>query len=94
MTQQNNNVIIYQNTNGGLEVNLNQGQIWLTQEQITQVFHIDQSVVSRHINKIFKDQEVDKKRNMQKMHNANSDKPVNNSPFATAYQQPQLAQLF
>jgi hypothetical protein len=94
MTQQNNNVIIYQNTNGGLEVNLNQGQIWLTQEQITQVFHIDQSVVSRHINKIFKDQEVDKKRNMQKMHNANSDKPVNISPFATAYQQPQLAQLF
>ena len=28
------------------------------------------------INKIFKDEEVDKKSNMQKMHIANSDKPV------------------
>jgi len=32
--------------------------------------------LSRHINKIFKDDEVDKKSNMQKMHIANSDKPV------------------
>jgi hypothetical protein len=34
-------------------------------------------VISRHIGSIFKDDEVDKKSNMQKMHIANSDKPVN-----------------
>lgn len=36
----------------------------------------DQPVISRHINNIFKDKEIDKKSNMQKMHIAKSDKPV------------------
>lgn len=44
--------------------------------QIVRLFDVDQSVVSRHINNIFKDGEIPKKSNMQKMHVANSDKPV------------------
>lgn len=32
--------------------------------------------MSRHIKNIFKDREIEEKSNMQKMHNANSDKPV------------------
>lgn len=69
---------IYQAENGALEIKLDQKNdtIWLTQAQISQIFSIDQSVVSRHISKIFKDEEVDKKSNVQKMHNAISDKPV------------------
>ncbi len=51
--------------------------MWATQGQIVELFDIDQSVVSKHISNIFKDKEVDEKRNMQKMHNANSDKPLN-----------------
>lgn len=51
--------------------------IWANQSQISEIFNIDQSVVSRHIRNIFKDWEVDEKSNMQKMHIANSDKPVN-----------------
>lgn len=51
--------------------------IWANQSQISEIFDIDQSVVSRHIRNIFKDWEIDKKSNMQKMHIANSDKPVN-----------------
>ena len=39
-------------------------------------FQKNQSVISRHINNIFKDNEVEEKSNMQKMHIANSDKPV------------------
>lgn len=35
------------------------------------------SVISRQINKIFKDEEVDFKSNMHKMHITNLDKPVN-----------------
>ena len=37
----------------------------------------DQSVVSLHTNNVFKEGELDKESNMQKMHIANSDKPVN-----------------
>jgi len=40
------------------------------------LYEKDQSVISRHINKIFADEEIDQKSNMQKMHIANSDKPV------------------
>jgi hypothetical protein len=78
MPQTNNNPIqIYQAENGALEIQVDQNNetIWLTQAQITQVFDIDQSVVSRHISNIFKDKEIDEQRNMQKMHNAISDKP-------------------
>jgi hypothetical protein len=41
------------------------------------LFDKNQSVISRHIGNIFKDDEVDKKSNMQKMHIANSDKTCN-----------------
>ncbi|MRT94386.1 Fic family protein [Ancylomarina sp. 16SWW S1-10-2] len=40
------------------------------------LFQRDQSVISRHINNVFNEGELDKKSNMQKMHTANSDKPV------------------
>lgn len=50
--------------------------LWVSQQNIVDIFSIDQSVVSRHIRNVFKDNEVDKESNMQKMHIANSDKPV------------------
>ena len=50
--------------------------IWANQSQISEIFWIDQSVVSRHVKNIFLDWEIDKQSNMQKMHIANSDKPV------------------
>jgi len=70
------NTIIYNNGEIELNVSLNSDTIWLTQKDITQVFEKDQSVISRHINNIFNDKEVDEKSNMQKMHIASSDKPV------------------
>ena len=71
--------IIYQAKNGAIELkgDWTQDTIWASQAQITDLFQVDQSVVSRHIKNIFKDYEVDKESNMQKMHIANSDKPVN-----------------
>lgn len=50
--------------------------LWASQAQIESIFGIDQSGVSRHLKKIFSDQEVDPKSNMQKMHIANADKLV------------------
>ena len=73
-----NSVVIYQTKDGKneLEVNFDGESVWLSQKQIVEIFEKDQSVISRHINNIFKDKEVEEKSNMQKMHIANSDKPV------------------
>lgn len=69
---------IYQTEEGAIELRADFGvdTIWGSQEDIKRIFNKDQSVVSRHITKIFKDREVDKKSNMHNMHIANSDKPV------------------
>jgi len=71
-------VVIFQAKNGAIELqgDVKNETIWANQTQIVSLFSIDQSVVSRHIGNIFKDGEVDKNTNMQKMHIANSDKPV------------------
>ena len=76
--QKNKGVVIYQAKNGAIELrgDFTRETIWATQAQIVGLFDVDQSVVSRHINNLFKDGEIEAKSNMQKMHNANSDKPV------------------
>lgn len=71
-------VVLYQTEDGqaALEVHLQQETVWLNQTQMVALFQRDQSVVSRHIRNIFKEGELEEKSNMQKMHIANSDKPV------------------
>jgi prophage maintenance system killer protein len=73
-----NTPVIYQAKNGAIQLrgDFEKETIWGTQAQIVELFGIDQSVVSKHIKNIFKDKELDEKSNMQKMHIANSDKPV------------------
>ena len=44
---------------------------------MVKLFERDQSVISRHIKNIFREEELDEKSNMQNMHTANSDRPVN-----------------
>lgn len=74
----NRNVVIYHAKNGAIELkgDFNHETVWATQADIVKLFAVDQSVVSRHIRNIFADGEIDQKSNMQKMHNANSDKPI------------------
>jgi len=69
-------MVIYDDGELELNVSVTQDTLWLTQAQLCDIFEKDQSVISRHINNIFRDNEVDEKSNMQKMHIANSDKPV------------------
>jgi prophage maintenance system killer protein/predicted XRE-type DNA-binding protein len=71
-------IIIFENENKEVEIQVDytKDTIWLSQAQIVNLFNVDQSVVSRHIKNIFTDKEIDTKRNMQKMHIANSDKLV------------------
>jgi hypothetical protein len=73
-----NNIVIYQAKNGSIEFkgDLSKETIWATQAQIAQVFDIERSVITRHIGNILKNEEVDTKSNVQKVHIANSDKKV------------------
>ena len=50
--------------------------MWATQEQIATLFDIDRTGIGRHIQNIFSCGELDEKSNVQKLHIANSDKPV------------------
>ena len=70
------NIAIYKNGEIELKVSLNNETIWLRQDEIALLFEKDRTVITKHINKILKDKEVDEKSNVQKMHFPNSDKPV------------------
>ncbi len=76
--QKNKGVVIYQAKSGAIELrgDFTREIIWATQAQITEIFDIDRTVVTKHIGNILKSKEVDEKSNVQKMHIANSDKPV------------------
>jgi len=78
MDENKKELIIYETPNGRLDIQLDleNETIWLDREKIAQLYNIHRSGVSRHIQNIFEDGEVDEKSNVQKMHIANSDKPV------------------
>ena len=50
--------------------------VWLTQAQMTELFQVNRTVITRHVNNVFKENELVRESNVQKMHIANSDKPV------------------
>lgn len=72
-------IIIYNASDGSskIEVNLKGDTIWLNQNQLSELFNKDRSVITKHINNIFKENELPKKSNVQKMHFTHSDKPIN-----------------
>ena len=59
-----------------LEVPVEQDTVWLTQAQMTELFSVDRTVITRHVNNVFREGELERESNVQKMHIANSDKPV------------------
>ncbi len=70
-------IILYQPDEAvRLEVRLEDETVWLTQAQIAELFQRDRTVITKHINNVFKEKELEEKSNVQKMHIANSDKPV------------------
>lgn len=76
MDEKKNEIILFDNQGVKLEVNLQDETVWLTQEQMAQLFEKDRTVIGRHINNIFNEKELNKESNVQKMHIPNSDKPV------------------
>ncbi len=61
--QTQSDIIIYKDANGEikLDVSLENDTVWLSQKQMEMLFDRDKSVISRHINNIFKEGELDKK---------------------------------
>ena len=59
-----------------LEVRVESETVWLTQQQISDLFLRDRTVINRHINNVFKEGECDKESNVHFLHIPNSDKPV------------------
>ena len=70
------NIVLYNDGELELKVSLNEETIWLRQDEISLLFDVDRTSVTKHINKILQDNEVEENSNVQKMHFANSDKPV------------------
>ena len=76
--KENNDIIIYQTEDGvtQIEVRLENETVWLTQQQISELFQRERSVITKHINNVFEEGELDEDSNVQILHIANSDRPV------------------
>ena len=74
----NKNIAIYQSKDGAIKLRADSEKetVWATQSQIAEIFEVDRSVITKHIGNLLKNSEIDEKSNVQKMHIANSDKPV------------------
>lgn len=59
--EQNDKIVIYQTSDGQtlIDVKLENETVWLTQAQMAELFQKDRSVISRHINNVFKEGELD-----------------------------------
>lgn len=71
-------IIIYSSEDGLIKIQtrLENETVWLTQAQMATLFGKDRTVITKHITNIFKENELDKKSNVQNLHIANSDKPT------------------
>ena len=70
-------ILIYKTRQGPqIEVRMEDESVWLRQDEIAKLYGKERSVITKHIKKIFLDNEVDKESNVHFLHIANSDKPV------------------
>ena len=56
MNQQ-NEIILFENQKVKLEVNMQDETVWLSVEQMAKLFDRDRTVITRHINNIFKEKD-------------------------------------
>ena len=73
-----NEIVLFETADNevSLQVQMQDETVWLTQSQMAELFGRDVSVISRPINNVFKEGEVDKKSNLHFLQIANSDRPV------------------
>ncbi len=75
---ENKQIVIYTSPKGDnkVDVVLRDETVWLSQAQLSQLFGIERSVVTKHLRNIFETAELSEKSNVHFLHIANSDKPV------------------
>lgn len=63
ITNHSGDIVIYQSEDGNTRINVNlQGEtVWLSQQQMSELFKTDRTSISRHIKNIYKTEELDKK---------------------------------
>lgn len=72
-----NEIIVYQpDATLSLDVRIENETVWLNQAQMSELFQRDRTVITRHINNIFKEKELEERSNVHFLHIARSDKPV------------------
>lgn len=71
-------ILIYQTEDGKtkIQTRLENETVWLSQEQMAELFQRDRSVITKHICNIFNEGELEEKSNVQNLHISSSDKPV------------------
>jgi prophage maintenance system killer protein len=71
-------VLLYEAPDGEVrvDVRLDHETVWLTQEQMSQLFGRERSVITKHVRNVFREGELDMESNVQNLHIAGSDKPV------------------
>ena len=71
-------ILIYQTEDGEtkIQTRLENETVWLSQEQMAELFQRDRSVITKHIGNIFNEGELEEKSNVQNLHISSSDKPV------------------
>lgn len=73
-----NEIVLFEDGSVKLEVPITPEKetVWLSQAQMTELFTVDRTVVTKHINNVFREGELSAESNVQFLHIANSDKPV------------------
>lgn len=71
-------IIIYETKDGktSIDVKMEGETVWLSQGQMVDLFQRERSVITKHINNIFREGELDEKSNVHFLHIPNSDKPA------------------
>ncbi len=71
-------IVLYKAPDGtsAIDVKFEWETVWLNQIQLSELFDVDRTVITRHINNIIKHWEIEENSNVQKMHFTHSDKPV------------------
>ncbi len=74
----NSEIVVYQSPDGtaSFEVTVGNDTVWLTQAQISKLFERERSVITKHLNNVFREGELERQSNVQEMHIASSDRPT------------------
>lgn len=73
-----NEIVIFETVDSAvkLEVAVEEETVWLTQAQMSELFEVDRTVITRHVNNVFKEGELERESNVHFLHITNSDRPI------------------